>query len=325
MQQKGTRKRVHNLQLDHIINDVNDVDNPTLCRNANPKGERMYRSKRRNMFGMMLSAISSQLRKITSPSRVLIATFLIFSIVLHLLLVEGVYRASQKKAEDMQKENPKKIALRIAPPAEPRVVRKATVPKPTPETRKEKAPTLDVSRKGLDLKQLSPEKLTALGQKHMGMLREGTFPALTLSYRSPLSYISEMYALGAKTVVYNTVGREYHEINLLNGNVLPLSSSDFKNFSAIKRVIEDAQWWSRKASAASRLNTMPESLEILLLLPMTVEARWVGHQVNVLSQMHIRISAVQTVEAQFQDAKFKLTRVHLKDGSSRRINDRGCA
>ena len=159
----------------------------------------------------------------------------------------------------------------------------------------------------------------------MGMVREGTFPALILSYRSPISYIREMYVLGAKTVVYNTANREYHEINLLDGGILPLSSNDFKGFSLIKRVIKDVQWNPRKVSAASRLKASPESLEILLLLPMTVEASWIGHQVNLLSQMNIKISEVQTVEAQFEDAKFKLICVHLKNGSSKNVKDRGCA
>lgn len=130
-----------------------------------------------------------------------------------------------------------------------------------------------------------------------------------------------MYNLGSKTVVYDMSSREYYEIELFNGDILPLNSSDFIGFSFFKRVMDDSQWNKQKIRAAARLNTSPESLEILLMVPMSVETRWTGHQANVFRQMNIKISNIEAVEAQFQESKLKIVRIHLKDGTLKMVND----
>ena len=130
-----------------------------------------------------------------------------------------------------------------------------------------------------------------------------------------------MYHLGAKTVVFGIDKGEFYEIDLFDGNILPLTKSDFEGFSFFKRVIKDRHWNALKSRAASRLNTSSELIEILLMIPMPVETRWIGHQVNVFTQMSIPIPNIETVEARFQGSKLKIVRVHLKDGSTRTIND----
>lgn len=89
--------------------------------------------------------------------------------------------------------------------------------------------------------------------------------------------------------------------------------------------MEDFQWNHQKISAAARLQTFPDSLQLLLLVPISVETRWIGHQVSLFKHMNIQITEVETVEAQFQAGRLKLLRIYLKDGSSRQVHDRGCA
>ncbi|MCK5509139.1 MAG: hypothetical protein KAI50_11560 [Desulfobacterales bacterium] len=84
----------------------------------------------------------------------------------------------------------------------------------------------------------------------MSKVREGEFPLLTLSYASPSAYVKEMYKLGAKTLIYDRTNREFFEINLFSGEILPFSSDSFKAFSFFKRVIKDSQWNSHKNRVA---------------------------------------------------------------------------
>lgn len=256
-----------------------------------------------------------------AQNKKVIGAFLGLSLIFHFLVISGVYRVSRtgEIVEPAKNKITSKIRL-IEDHKTPEVPQAA---EPTPPVTKKPVKTIKPAKlKTVRAQKLSSEKLVALGKKHMSKVREGKFPLLTLSYASPSAYVKEMYELGAKTLIYDGTNREFFEINLFSGEILPFSSDSFKTFSFFKRVIKDTAWNSQKVHAASRLKTSPDSLEILLLVPMMVEMRWVGHQADTFHRMGLQISQIQTVEVRFQGGKFKLVQVYLKDGTSRKVDDR---
>ena len=100
---------------------------------------------------------------------------------------------------------------------------------------------------------------------------------------------------------------------------MPISRSEFSGYSKVKRVIEDLQWNPIKSEAARRLGIEVAEIEILLLVPTSLEARWLGHLSFIFEQMKMKASDVTTAEVNFQNAKLFLREVHLKDGTSRQV------
>jgi len=263
--------------------------------------------------------------RMSASRKTAIALFLLISLLLHISLVEGIYLLSGPKKEQPNRKKPELVAVKITPPARQNRPVKRALPepekKPPGEKNSVKRPRVKKSR----IKGLSPARLAAIGQRHLAMLKRGTFPPLTLSYRSPAAYIREMYRLGAKTVVYDREHGGYYQTDLFTGKILPMSESDFEGFSFIKRVIKDPEWQEQKRRASSRLETNPDSASILLLLPLSVETRWIGHQVSAFRQMNLSLSSIARVDARFEDASLRIVRIHLTDGSSLSVDDPGCA
>lgn len=250
-----------------------------------------------------------------------IGTFLGLSLIFHFLVIDGAYRVS--RTGEIVEPVRYKITSRIRLIEDHETPKEPQTAKPTPAITKKPVKTIKPAKfKTVRPRKLSSDELVALGKKHMSKFQKGEFPPLTFSYDSPSDYVKEMYELGAKTLIYDRTTYEFFEINLFNEEILPFSNNNFKTFSFFKRVIKDTQWNSQKVRAASRLNTSPNSLEILLLIPMTVEMHWIGYQVATFDKMGLQISKIQTVEGRFQGGKFKLVQVYLKDGSSRKIDDR---
>ena len=246
------------------------------------------------------------------------------SLIFHFALVQGIYSLSRSKDNDQKRQETRKVAFKITLPEELQKPKQASPPKTAQNARKKVMPAKVVKTKRPKVKVASPQQLMSLGESHMAMVREGTFPPLTLSYNNPTTYVSELYRLGAKTVLYEEEDREFYEIDLLGTDILPLSRNDFKGFSFVKRVIKDTEWDQQRIRAASRLKTSSDSLVILLLVPLSVETLWIGHQVSIFKQLSLQISDIETVDAQFKNGRLKLVRLHLKDGSSRMVTDYGC-
>jgi len=255
----------------------------------------------------------------------LIGSFLVLSLIFHFALVQGIYFLSHSQDNDQKRQETKKVAFKITLPEEPQKQKQAASSKPTRNVVEKARPVKVAKTKRPKVKVASPQQLMSLGQSHMAMVREGTFPPLILSYVSPATYVSEMYRLGAKTVLYEEESGQFYEIDLLGTDILPLSRNDFNGFSFLKRVIKDPQWNQQKMRAASRLKTSTDLLAILLLVPLSVETRWIGHQVSIFKQLNLQISDIETVDAQFKNGRLKLVRLHLKDGTSRVVTDYGCA
>jgi len=267
---------------------------------------------------------SHRLFPMRDSKKTIIGLMLIFSFFIHLVSIEYIYHLSENKDTNRQ-ETSNKMSVKIKPTIDhkeekkeskkPKVVKKPQPKIPTGTVRAVKK--VKKQHKGI-----SRKKLEALGKKYEGRVKEGRFPALIISYANPVSYVRQMYDLGAKTIIYDTSAREYYEINLFSGEVLPFSRNDFEGFSLFKRVMKDPQWNREKIRAATRIESLPQSLEILLLIPTTVETIWIGHQVNHFRKMNLGISSIDTVEALFKKGKMRIMRVHLKNGSSKEINDK---
>ena len=322
MQLKNMAQKNCNTRLNYSIKDVLREDNSHNNKmddifdpnsNAHVHQEKIHYKRKAYQFYFEKVSIFLSSRK------VVISLFFLISIIFHFLFIESIYHLAQNKV--VIKNESKPIAFKINPPEENQPPKQAVFLKPVPKTEKPKHAT-DGKSKKYKIKAFPSSRLEAIGRAHMDMVREGKFPPMILSYRDPFSYVRQMYNLGSKTVVYDMSTRSYYETDLLGGTIVPFSNSDFIGFSFFKRVIKDSQWHKQKIRAASRLNTSPESLEILLLVPMPVETRWTGHQVNVFRQMSIPISNVETVEAQFHGSKLSITSIYLNDGTSRIVNDK---
>jgi len=152
-------------------------------------------------------------------------------------------------------------------------------------------------------------------------LKQGKFPALTLSYNNPEIYIKQMYHLGAKTILYNVHDKTYHEINLIHGQISPFKTQNFHFFSSLKRVIDDPEWKEHIFTAKTQLGAPDNEMELLLLVPLNMETRWMTHIINKIGKKNINIKQVITIEGQFENAKLKIVKIHLKNGIAEKIYD----
>ena len=276
-----------------------------------------------------------------TPKKFLMAIFLGASLVLHLVLIEGIYMVVHQDNKDTshvkkkeQQERVKTFAISLPEPLKKERIPKAEATKPAepektsspPKTPKRHAainPQKQGKPKALEIGKMSASMLETLGKQHMHLVKKGAFPPLTLSYSDPEVYIRQMYRIGGKTLILQETKGLLYEIDLLKGRIMPLSKKDLAGFSAIKRVIRDSRWDALKTRAASRLKARIPELVIILALPQNVETRWVGHQVSVIRQAGIPLEQVQGVEALFKDGRLQVISLHLGDGSERKIRDPG--
>ena len=294
-----------------------------VCDSSAPRNGRHSRTKNYR-FKSPSRIQPKRVYELILSKKSLIGSFLMLSLIFHFALVQGIYFLSHSKDKVQKRQETKKVTFKITLPEELQKPEQAVSPKPAQNVRGKGMPAEVEKTVKPEVKVASPQQLVSLGQSHMAMVREGTFPPLTLSYDNPTTYVSELYRLGAKTVLYEEEGRGFYEIDLLGTDILPLSRNDFKGFSFVKRVIKDPEWDQQRVRAASRLKTSSDSLAILLLVPLSVETRWIGHQVSIFRQLNLQISDIETVDAQFKNGRLKLVRLHLKDGSSRMVTDYGC-
>lgn len=255
----------------------------------------------------------------------IILMFLI-SVTLHLAGIQSLYFiAKADKAKPKVKIQQEKPAFKIQPvkihQEIPKIAKKSSPPPGKTERTATKKRRPKKRKRKENVKPLSEKALAALGRRYLPMLGKDMFPALSLSYDNPATYIREMYRLGAMTVVLNQETQDCSRINLFSGDISPLTRSDFAGFSDLKRVIKDSIWEKNLQRAAARLGTTRPMLSLLLVVPMSLETQWIGHQVHLLQSMHLDISHVASVDALFRKSKLIIRRVHLADGSARDVID----
>lgn len=214
-----------------------------------------------------------------------------------------------KAPEDIKIPDEKQIIEKVKAPE--KIEMKPPVRRPLSKLNSPKTPKMPA------LQSLSHTELVSMGQASLG---KGSFPSLILAYPDPVAYIRQMYSLGAKTLL--SVNHRYYEIDLLgNSRLISFRSADFEGFSNYRRVIDDGVWESSKRHALSQLGMPAASCNLLLVVPMNLELKWIGHQTHILQQLGFTPEDVLTIEANFQNAKLKLTRAHLKNGTLQYIPD----
>jgi len=260
--------------------------------------------------------------------------FFTLSVLFHLFVFEVPYFLGQKQEKPKNKE----VAFKIVKPIEKpkpkppvKKVKKQTEKQTPPEKKEVAKPAKPAIKKQKDIvkkpktskpKRPSRAQLVATGKRYIGKVKNGSFPNLHLSYSSPSNYIREMYNLRAKTLIYDAIDGSFYEVSLFSDKIFKkLGPKDFNGYSTFKRVIDDSQWDFRKEKIASQLNARTDDLEILLLVPMSVELRWIGHQVSIFKKMNLKISEIDSVEANFSMSKLKIKHLYLKDGSEKVVND----
>ncbi len=313
----GTKRQ----RLDALLRQTCRNNNKTYSQNSSkpasppPNKGREYAGDSRQFF-------------LNSSSKIFIGYLFVFSMALHFLLMEGVYKLSASEQTPIKKQQ--KISIKIAKPPEiPKDIVKIQNPKKAatelaPRKPVKQAPSeppksrQTVTPKNKE-KHITAADLEKKGMKLVDKALNGSFPGIVFSYGDPIAFVQQMYRLGCKTILYDNRNREYSDISLFDGNIMPISRSEFSGYSKVKRVIEDLQWNPIKSEAARRLGIEVAEIEILLLVPTSLEARWLGHLSFIFEQMKMKASDVTTAEVNFQNAKLFLREVHLKDGTSRQV------
>ncbi|GBD97005.1 MAG TPA: hypothetical protein ENG83_05825 [Nitrospirae bacterium] len=274
---------------------------------------------------MLKRLVGSFFRRLEFNKSILtISLFLILSILIHAVLIEAIYHMAT--TNNIEKEKMDKAVFKIKTPGDETVKKKTSVlPKKAKERMSEKrAEIIKPAKTKIRPKaaNLSTKELEALGKRYISAVREGRFPALTISYNKPFTYLKEMYAIGAVTVLHDSISSRTYKIDLFSDAVKPFVKDDFKGFSFFKRIIDDRPLDVKIKHAASMIGTSAKLLELLLLVPMSVEKRWIGHQITLFNDKNLKISEIETVEATFRNRKLKITRVRLKNGRSIRMTDK---
>lgn len=251
-------------------------------------------------------------------SRILFVVILLcVSTLVHFLIIQNIHILYGENKSAVEK-GPDELTFKIDSQME--IQKESKVEQP-PEMNSVMSKKPDLKKEKPSKKNVSASELEMIGKAHIDKLKTGEFPALILSYFDPALYIREMYDLGAKTIIYNMNNREYYEINLFEGSIIPFTRGNFYGFSPLKRVINDPLWNKQINEASISLNGSVELLELLLLVPVQIEARWMGFMMQKFQETQIKVQQVQTVEAQFTQGKLKLLNANLKSGITKQIQD----
>jgi hypothetical protein len=245
-----------------------------------------------------------------------------FVIVLHCFLINIFYESYKPGYQTNLDKNELSVKISSPPPSVINPV--LSEPEKNPDkndTLPKKITSQEVKVTKIQTK--SNSELEKIGWSQLKKLKQGKFPSLIISYKNPQIYIKEMYSLGAKTIFYNSANNEYYEIDVLRQEATPFTIDQFHFFSSLKRVVNDPIWYSRLKNLMYMINgNKKSSMEILLLIPARLEARWIGHMLNKFNEIQFSVAQIQTVEALYNDGKLYLREIYLKNGEKKQIFDK---
>lgn len=178
-----------------------------------------------------------------------------------------------------------------------------------------------VSREELEPKGSPLEDLDAIrvaGQQAMEAINQAGsgMPALDIAYPNPLGYIRELYSLGAKTALEGDFSESpLMLVNLMEPDLAtrPFRQEDVAFFSKARRRIDDEVLLQR----------LPITRKIgvhnlLLLVPVNIEALWLGSLVESARLKQIPITAIARAKCDYianASGLLKCRQFVLKDGS----------
>jgi len=251
----------------------------------------------------------------------MVVLFLGLSVVVHLMIMQGIYRYAHGRsslpvvqaAAMKQPEAPAAVPLAIRAVSPPAVKQPETRPQ-KPQAEKK------VARKAQAEKTLTQQRPADVQGSRQSGVKPGSCPSITIEYDDPVSYIRTMYSLGAITLITDASFGSVYRIDLLQESLQTLDKKDIKQFSAFKRVVNDAVWLQQKTRFAARLHAAPEDLEVLLLIPEAVESHWVEHIMAIGRSQDIRGEDIQSVVCRFEDS-LTVRLLVCKNGTTVEVRD----
>jgi len=286
--------------------------------------------------GKKLSGAPRAMRRFRFGQRRMLrmATLLFLSTSLHLLLIGGM------NTQEKETATAGKTKETTQPPAPPVAVAAPPSPPEAKQKTEERKPVQKPARKKTLRKRRSAPKqheggswravanralpsgavLERLGREVRHAAMEGSFPGIEFQYSDPAAFIRQMYSLGCKTLLSTGATGEYFEVDLFSGDLTPLTGRELRGYSQIKRIIEDRRWDPVKARAARRTGGRPDEVELLLCVPISIEARWFGYLASIFRKQNLPSARIAAAEVRVSEAKLYLQRVYLHDGSVRRFS-----
>jgi len=186
-----------------------------------------------------------------------------------------------------QKQPAEPVAIKVVPPPMERT------PDEKPEKKQPRSPDKQqvIARKAPQDPGNTPAKksLASVADK------AGSCPSITIVYDNPVSYIRNMYRLGAITLIADANFDSVYRIDLLQETLQNIDRKTLGGFSAFKRVVNDRNWHQQKIRFAKQLRSSPDTIEILLLIPDAIEAQWVDHILTVGRNQDIQSEDIVSV------------------------------
>ena len=171
--------------------------------------------------------------------------------------------------------------------------------------------------------QVEESELIILGQNVLNSSSKGSFPPLSLDYDNPRTFLKGIYEMGGKTYLYdNLIKKLVGEVDLLNSSIKNRKDLP-RHFSPFKRVIEDDWIDKYKEKVVNLYGGLKNDYQILLLIPEDLEAKWIGHQINLFRNYNLMTKEVAKVIANFGNKKMIVKQVILKNGEEIEVSDIG--
>lgn len=267
--------------------------------------------------------------------KLIITLSFIISIMVHHIFFECLYwkcgENSPKRddplkvAELLEVEEPEDEEKVSKPDKEKEIMVKKEIKR---ATRKDASQKSEIKSKLASRSQNKEERpreaeLLSLGQKILKGSARGSFPPLSLDYEYPEEFLKEIYELGGKTYLYDSLLRNLvGEVDMLNYSIKERKDLP-PHFSPFKRVIED-NWVKRfKEKVLGLYGGWGSDYQVLLLIPEHLEAKWIGYQLKIFENYHLTSEEVAKVIANFGDKKMVVRQIILKNGKEIEVADKG--
>lgn len=170
--------------------------------------------------------------------------------------------------------------------------------------------------KSAPAKQKEAEKM---GFAAMERAMKGEFPPLTIRYSDPERYVAEMIGLGACLALL-VDKRDIWRIEVPAWKAGErVSAQMLENFSPFKRVVMDSVFEPRRVYLSNQVGSLSGDTEIVLLIPLKIEARWMGHQMLIFKNHGVSLDNVAWVEGTFSKGDLIIEKFMLSDGTVRRV------
>lgn len=165
------------------------------------------------------------------------------------------------------------------------------------------------------------KQMEKLGLSMMEKARNGEFPPLTIRYSDPVKYLDQMLQLGAALALFDENTQQVWPIAVPSWKIAkPYDLQMLDKFSPFKRVVTDNIFDTRRADLSAFIGNTAANTQLLLLVPVIVEAQWMGQQLQVFKKKGVPFESVASVDAVFSNGNLEIQRLVLHDGTVKSVN-----